>query len=81
MGSSSPGFGLRSRNMESTMDEPKRCALRMWRQNVGSFVGIVGIVSYAPLLVCRQYTSEQFILVTHELNQLEFAYGNPGYAA
>ena len=43
-------------------------------------LGLQGVVSYASLLVCRQYTSEQFILVTHELNQLEFAYGNPEYA-
>ena len=31
--------------------------------------------------MCRQYTSEQFIPATHELNQLEFAYGDPGYVA
>ena len=30
--------------------------------------------------MCRQYAAEQFIPVTHGLNQLEFAYGNPGYA-
>ena len=40
-----------------------------------------GVVSYAPLLVYRQYASEQFILATHGLNQLEFAYEDPGYAA
>ena len=40
-----------------------------------------GVVSYAPLLVCRQYASEQFILATHGLDQLEFAYGDPEYAA
>ena len=43
-------------------------------------MGLWGVVSYAPLLVCRQYTSEQFIPTTHELNQLEFAYGDPEYA-
>ena len=42
VGSSSPGFGLDSSNMQSPVDEPKRCALRMWKQNMGSFVGIVG---------------------------------------
>ena len=30
---------------------------------------------------CRQYALEQFILAIHGLNQLEFAYGNSGYAA
>ena len=47
---------------------------------MGPFVGIVE--SYQPsLLMCKQYTSEQFIPATHGLNQLEFAYGDPGYAA
>ena len=40
-----------------------------------------GVISYAPLLVCRQYASEQFILATYGLDQLEFAYGDSGYAA
>ena len=40
-----------------------------------------GVISYAPLLVCRQYASKQFIPAIHGLNQLEFAYGDPGYAA
>ena len=40
-----------------------------------------GVVSYASLLVCKQYASEQFIPATHRLNQLEFAYGDPGYEA
>ena len=31
--------------------------------------------------MCRQYAAEQFILTTHGLNQLEFAYGDPRYAA
>ena len=44
-------------------------------------MGLWGVISYAPLLVYRQYAPEQFIPVTHRLNQLEFAYGNPGYAA
>ena len=29
--------------------------------------------------MCRQYASEQFIPAIHGLNQLEFAYGDPGY--
>ena len=44
-------------------------------------LGLWGIVSYAPLLVCWQYASKQFILATHGLNQLEFAYEDPRYAA
>ena len=44
-------------------------------------LGLWEVVSYAPLLVYRQYVSEQFISATHGLNQLEFAYGDPGYAA
>ena len=44
-------------------------------------LGLWGVVNYAPLLVCRQYSSEQFIPATHGLNQLEFAYVDPGYAA
>ena len=43
-------------------------------------LGLWRVVSYAPLLVCRQYALEQFILAIHGLNQLEFAYGDPGYA-
>ena len=31
--------------------------------------------------MCRQYAVEQFILTTHGLNQIEFAYGDLGYAA
>ena len=39
-----------------------------------------GVVNYASILMCRQYAAEQFISGTHGLNQLEFAYGDPGYA-
>ena len=38
-----------------------------------------GVISYAALLVRRQYLSTQFILATHGLNLLEFDYGTPGY--
>ena len=44
-------------------------------------LGLWGVVSYATLLVCRQYSSDQFIPTIHGLNQLEFTYGDPGYAA
>ena len=52
------------------------CRDKMWVP----FLGLWGVVSYTPLLVCRQYASEQFISATHGLNQLEFAYRDPGYA-
>ena len=38
-----------------------------------------GAISYAPLLVRRQYLSTQFIPATHGLNLLEFDYGTAGY--
>ena len=44
-------------------------------------LGLWGVVNYAPLLVCRQYASEQFLPANHGLNQLEFACGDPRYAA
>ena len=53
------------------------CGDKMWVP----LLGLWGVVSYVPLLVCRQYASEQFNTATHELNQLEFAYRDPGYAA
>ena len=52
------------------------CGNKMWVP----LLGLWGVVSYAPLLLCRQYAAEQFIPTTHRLNQLEFAYGDPGYA-
>ena len=50
-----------------------KCGDKIWVP----LLGLWGVVSYAPLLVYRQYVSEQFILVTHGLNQLELAYGDP----
>ena len=44
-------------------------------------LGLWGVVSYALLLVCRQYALEQFTSTTYGLNQLEFACGDPRYAA
>ena len=44
-------------------------------------LGLWGVISYTPLLVYRQYASEQFIPTTHGLNQLEFAYRDLGYTA
>ena len=42
-------------------------------------LGVWGAISYAPLLVCRQYLSTQFIPATHGLTSLKFDYGIPGY--
>ena len=52
------------------------CGDKMWVP----LLELWGVVSYAPLLVCRQYASEQFIPATHGLYQLEFAYRDLGYA-
>ena len=53
------------------------CGNKMWVP----LLGLWGVVSYAPILVCRQYAAKQFIPATHRLNQLEFAYGDPEYTA
>ena len=53
------------------------CRDKMWVP----LLGLWGVVNYAPLLVCRQYALEQFSPATHGLDQLEFTYGDPGYAA
>ncbi|XVE98906.1 hypothetical protein REPUB_Repub03eG0149000 [Reevesia pubescens] len=44
-------------------------------------IGLWGAVSYAPLLVCRQFGSTQFIPMTHGLDSLEFDYKINGYMA
>ena len=43
-------------------------------------IGLWGVISYTSLLVLRQYRSKQFILATHELNNVEFDYRGSGYA-
>ena len=53
------------------------CGNKMWVP----LLGLWGVVSNVPILVCRPYATEQFILATHGLNQLEFAYRDLGYAA
>ena len=53
------------------------CENKMWVP----LLGLWGVVSYASMLVCKQYAAEQFIPATGGLNQLEFAYGDPEYAA
>ncbi|XVF14269.1 hypothetical protein REPUB_Repub09cG0044100 [Reevesia pubescens] len=42
--------------------------------------GLWGIVSYASLLVRRQFGSQQFIPMTHGLDTLEFEYKGEGYS-
>ncbi|MBA0754178.1 hypothetical protein Gogos_020176 [Gossypium gossypioides] len=42
-------------------------------------LGIWGAIGYAPLLVLRQYSSRQFVLVTHGLAQCEFSYQGYNY--
>ena len=44
-------------------------------------LGVWGAISYASLLVRRQYLSTQFILATHGLTSLEFDYGTLGYVS
>ena len=80
MGGNSPRLRPSSHNVENSLDDLGMYALRVRRQNVGSFARIWGVVNCAPLLVCKQYASEQFTPTTHGLNQLEFAYEDPGYA-
>ena len=41
------------------------CRDKMWVP----LLGLWGVINYDPLLVCRQYTSEQFISATHGLDQ------------
>ena len=38
------------------------------------------VISYTLLLVLRQYRFKKVIPVTHELNHVEFGYGDSGYA-
>ena len=37
-------------------------------------LGLWGAISYAPLMVARQFAGKQFILATGELEQFEFSY-------
>ena len=50
-----------------------RCGDKMWVP----LLGLWGVISYAPLLVCRQYASEQFIPATHGLNLLDNEFSDP----
>ena len=59
---------------------PRESMLYGCRDNLWvPLLGVWGAISYAPLLVRRQYLSTQFIPATHGLTSLEFDYGTPGY--
>ena len=51
------------------------CGDKLWIP----LIGLWGVVRYTPLLVLRQYGSEQFIPATFRLNHLEFDYGGSSY--
>ena len=55
-------------NVKGTVDDSGTHALRLQKQDVRSLLGLWGVISYALILVCRQYASEQFIPVTHGLS-------------
>ena len=44
-------------------------------------LGLWRVVSYAHILICRQYASEQLIPATCGHSQLKFTYGDPSYTA
>ncbi|MBA0878360.1 hypothetical protein Goshw_023702 [Gossypium schwendimanii] len=52
-----------------------RCGIFDWVP----LLGIWGFVGYAPLFVLRQYSSRQFVPVTHGLAQYEFSYRGDNY--
>ncbi|EOX92043.1 Uncharacterized protein TCM_001059 [Theobroma cacao] len=52
-----------------------KCRNEPWVPLMGPW----GAISYAPIMVRRQFGSEQFVPMTHRLNTLEFAYGEPGF--
>ncbi|EOY17441.1 Uncharacterized protein TCM_036609 [Theobroma cacao] len=41
---------------------------------LSSLMGPWGAINYAPIMVRKQFGSEQFMPMTHQLNQLEFTY-------
>ncbi|EOY13886.1 Uncharacterized protein TCM_032599 [Theobroma cacao] len=50
-----------------------KCGDKPWVPLMGPW----GAISYAPIMVRRQFGSEQFVPMTHQLDQLEFTYGVP----
>ncbi|XVF37256.1 hypothetical protein REPUB_Repub19eG0130800 [Reevesia pubescens] len=51
----------------------------MQRKFMGTSLGLWGVVSYTPLLVRRQFGSQQFISITRGLWDFEFDYKEAGY--
>ena len=60
--------------MASTMDDIRSLAISMRRKALGTATRIMGAVSYAPLMVVRQFGGRQFVPATEGLGQLEFSY-------
>ena len=60
--------------MASAIDAICSFTVSMRRQVLGTVTRIMGVVSYAPLMVVRQLERRQFILATAGLAQLEFSY-------
>ncbi|EOY31576.1 Uncharacterized protein TCM_038504 [Theobroma cacao] len=50
-----------------------KCGDKPWVPLMGPW----GAISYAPIMVRRQFGFEQFVPMTHQLDQLEFTYGEP----
>ena len=63
--------------MASSMDAICSFTVSVWRQALGIVTQIMGGVSYAPLMVVRQFRGRQFIPATTGLAQLEFSYDDP----
>ncbi|EOY00914.1 Uncharacterized protein TCM_010830 [Theobroma cacao] len=58
------------------------CRLVLYKYEDEPWVPIMGpwgVINYAPIMVRRQFGSEQFVPMTHRLNTLEFAYGKPSF--
>ena len=66
-------FG-QSDSMVCAVDATCSFALLLWIQALGALIGIMGAISYAPLMVTRQFAGKQFVPATGELEQLEFSY-------
>ena len=67
-------------NVEGIMDDSETHVIRLREQDVGSFARAIGSPQLCFYTRMQQYTSEQFIPAIYGLSQLEFTYGDPGYA-
>ena len=63
--------------MVSPVDAICSFTVSVWREALGTVAWIMGAVSYAPLMVVRQFGGKQFIPATAGLTQLEFSYDDP----